>query len=310
MAPRARQAKGKARIDAYDQLVAESESAERRETKLQISIPPGPRLGDLVVEAEHLRKGYGDRLLVDDLSFSLPPRRDRRRDRRQRRGQDHALPHARRAGDSPTVARSSVGPTVEFAYVDQSRESLDADKTVWEEITGGVDLLKVGNREVHGARLRGRVQLQGLRPAEAGRRSLRRRAQPRASRQGAAHGRATCCSSTSPPTTSTSTRCARSKRRCSSSRLRGRDQPRSLVPRPHRHAHARVRGRQRGASGSRATTPTTRSTGTSASAPTPISPIASSTSRSRVDPPRAPESPTPTPRLSPCPTGSASAERV
>ena len=98
MAPRARQAKGKARITAYDKLVAEAESAEKRQEKLQISIPPGPRLGDLVVEAEHLRKGYGDRLLIDDLSFSLPPRRHRRRDRRERRGQDHAVPHARRAG--------------------------------------------------------------------------------------------------------------------------------------------------------------------------------------------------------------------
>src|ERR1700722_4226192 len=72
LAPRARQAKGKARINAFDELVAEAESAERREAKLQISIPPGPRLGDQVVEAEHIRKAYGERLLVDDLSFMLP----------------------------------------------------------------------------------------------------------------------------------------------------------------------------------------------------------------------------------------------
>jgi ATP-binding cassette ChvD family protein len=149
MAPRARQAKGKARINAFDALVAESESAERREAKLQISIPPGPRLGDLVVETEKLRKGYADRLLVDDLSFSLP------------RGGIVGVIGANGAGkttlfrmlvgqETPDDGALKVGPTVEFAYVDQSRESLDADKTVYEEITGGVDLLKVGDREVHG----------------------------------------------------------------------------------------------------------------------------------------------------------------
>ena len=149
MSPRGRQAKGKARINAFDQLVAESESAERREAKLQISIPPGPRLGDLVVETDKLRKGYGDRLLVDDLSFSLP------------RGGIVGVIGANGAGkttlfrmlvgqEQPDEGALNVGPTVEFAYVDQSRESLNATNTVYEEITGGVDLLKVGDREVHG----------------------------------------------------------------------------------------------------------------------------------------------------------------
>jgi sulfate-transporting ATPase len=149
MAPRARQAKGKARINAFDQLVAESESAERREAKLQISIPPGPRLGDLVVDAEHLRKGYADRLLVDDLSFSLP------------RGGIVGVIGANGAGkttlfrmlvgqEQPDDGTLKIGPTVEFAYVDQSRDSLDAKNTVYEEITGGVDHLRVGDREVHG----------------------------------------------------------------------------------------------------------------------------------------------------------------
>ena len=149
MAPRARQAKGKARINAFEELVAEAESAERRDEKLQISIPPGPRLGDLVVEANNLRKGYGDRLLIDDLSFTLP------------RGGIVGVIGANGAGKT-TLFRMLVGqepadggslttgPTVEFAYVDQSRESLDASKTVYEEITGGVDHLKVGDREVHG----------------------------------------------------------------------------------------------------------------------------------------------------------------
>jgi sulfate-transporting ATPase len=149
MAPRARQAKGKARINAFEDLVAEAESAERRDEKLQISIPPGPRLGDLVVEADNLRKGYGDRLLIDDLSFTLP------------RGGIVGVIGANGAGKT-TLFRMLVGqeqaddgslttgPTVEFAYVDQSRESLDANKTVYEEITGGVDHLRVGDREVHG----------------------------------------------------------------------------------------------------------------------------------------------------------------
>ena len=149
MAPRARQAKGKARINAYDKLVAEAEAADRRQEKLQISIPPGPRLGDLVVEAEHLRKGYGDRLLVEDLSFSLP------------RGGIVGVIGANGAGkttlfrmlvgqEQPDGGSLTVGPTVELAYVDQSREALDDTNTVYEEITGGVDHVKVGDREVHG----------------------------------------------------------------------------------------------------------------------------------------------------------------
>ncbi len=149
MAPRARQAKGKARINAYDKLVAEAEAAEKRADKVQISIPPGPRLGDLVIEAEHLRKGFGDQLLIDDFSFSLP------------RGGIVGVIGPNGAGkttlfrmlvgqEQPDGGTLKVGPTVELAYVDQSREALDADKTVYEEITGGVDHLKVGNREVHG----------------------------------------------------------------------------------------------------------------------------------------------------------------
>jgi ATP-binding cassette ChvD family protein len=149
MAPRARQAKGKARITAYDKLVAEADAAEKRQDRLQISIPPGPRLGDLVIEADHLRKGYGDRLLIDDLSFSLPP------------GGIVGVIGANGAGkttlfrmlvghEQPDGGALKIGPTVQLAYVDQSRESLDGGKTVYEEITGGVDHLKVGDREVHG----------------------------------------------------------------------------------------------------------------------------------------------------------------
>jgi ATP-binding cassette ChvD family protein len=149
MAPRARQAKGKARITAYEQLVAEAEATEARQDKLQISIPPGPRLGELVVEADGLAKGYGDRLLVDDLSFSLP------------RGGIVGVVGPNGAGkttlfrmlvgdEQPDSGALKIGPTVSFAYVDQSRESLGGTNTVYEEITGGVDHLKVGDRDVHG----------------------------------------------------------------------------------------------------------------------------------------------------------------
>jgi energy-dependent translational throttle protein EttA len=149
LAPRARQAKGKARINAYDKLVAEAEAAEKRQDKLQVSIPPGPRLGDLVIEADGLTKGYGDRLLIEDLSFSLPP------------GGIVGVIGANGAGkttlfrmlvgdEQPDGGALKIGPTVQLAYVDQSRDSLDGAKTAYEEITGGVDNLKVGDREVHG----------------------------------------------------------------------------------------------------------------------------------------------------------------
>jgi ATP-binding cassette ChvD family protein len=149
MAPKARQAKGRARINRYDDLVAEAAAAERRADKVQISIPAGDRLGDLVVEAEHLRKGFGDRLLVEDLSFSLPP------------GGIVGVIGANGAGkttlfrmlvgdEEPDGGTLKIGPTVRTAYVDQSRAALDAARTVYEEITGGVDHLVVGGREVHG----------------------------------------------------------------------------------------------------------------------------------------------------------------
>ncbi len=149
MSPRARQAKGKARLNAYDALLAESERAPERADKLVISIPPGPRLGDVVVETEHVVKGFGDRLLIDDLTFSLP------------RAAIVGVIGPNGAGkttlfrmithqEQPDGGTLRVGPTVELAYVDQSRDTLDADKTVYEEITGGVDHLVVGGREIHG----------------------------------------------------------------------------------------------------------------------------------------------------------------
>ncbi len=149
MSPRARQSKGMARINAYNDLVAEAEAAERRADRLEITIPPGPRLGDRVVEAEALVKAYGDRLLIDGLSFLLPP------------GGIVGVIGPNGAGkttlfkmivgdEHPDSGRLERGSTVELAYVDQSREALAPDATVFDEITGGVERIVVGTRELHG----------------------------------------------------------------------------------------------------------------------------------------------------------------
>jgi energy-dependent translational throttle protein EttA len=149
MAPKARQAKGKARLAAYEKLQAEAERVDRGPDRLQIHIPPGPHLGDQVIEVDGLSKGYGDRLLIDALSFSLP------------RAGIVGIIGPNGAGkttlfrmitgaESPDRGTITIGSSVELAYVDQSRDALGAGNTVYEEITGGQDLLKVGNREVNG----------------------------------------------------------------------------------------------------------------------------------------------------------------
>ena len=149
MAPKARQAKGKARLAAYDKLLAESKAAEGRDGKLEIFIPSGDRLGDQVIEVEHLSKGYGDRLLIEDLSFTLP------------RAGIVGIIGPNGAGkttlfrmltgqEEPDGGSIAIGSTVNLAYVDQSRDDLDPTKTVYEEITGGRDDLVVGGREIHG----------------------------------------------------------------------------------------------------------------------------------------------------------------
>ncbi|WP_135468172.1 energy-dependent translational throttle protein EttA [Crenalkalicoccus roseus] len=143
--PQARQAKSKARIQAYEELLARSQ--ERAPDPTEIVIPPGPRLGSVVIEAEHLRKGYGNRLLIDDLSFKLPP------------GGIVGVIGPNGAGkttlfrmitgqEQPDGGALRIGETVELGYVDQSRESLDDSKTVWEEISGGEDTITIGKRSV------------------------------------------------------------------------------------------------------------------------------------------------------------------
>jgi energy-dependent translational throttle protein EttA len=143
--PRARQAKSKARITAYEDLFSQAEA--RAPGQAQIMIPAGPRLGDLVIEAEHLRKGYGERLLIDDLGFHLPP------------GGIVGVIGANGAGkttlfrmitgqEQPDAGSLRVGPTVVLGYVDQSRDALDPKKSVWEEISGGRDQIQLGKREM------------------------------------------------------------------------------------------------------------------------------------------------------------------
>jgi ATP-binding cassette ChvD family protein len=145
MSPRARQAKGKARLNAYEELLRE-ETAQKIETA-EIYIAPGPRLGDNVVEAQHLRKGYGDTLLIDDLNFTLP------------RGGIVGVIGPNGAGkttlfrmitgqEKPDGGTLKIGETVQIGYVDQSRDALDANKTVWEEISGGHDDIELGKRKI------------------------------------------------------------------------------------------------------------------------------------------------------------------
>jgi energy-dependent translational throttle protein EttA len=149
MAPKAKQAKGKARLAAYEKLRAEAEAAERGADKLQIYIPPGERLGDVVIEADHLAKGYGDRLLIEDLTFKLPPAGIVGVIGPNGAGKT-TLFRMITGQEEPDGGSITVGKTVQLAYVDQSRDSLDADKSVYEEITQGADVIKLGNREVNG----------------------------------------------------------------------------------------------------------------------------------------------------------------
>jgi len=149
MSPKARQAKGKARLTAYDKLQNEAEAAERGPDKLEITIPVGKRLGDTVIEVKNLGKGFGDKLLVEDLSFTLPKAGIVGIIGPNGAGKTtlFKMLTGQEVPDSGTIV---VGDTVEMAYVDQSRDVLDSDASVYEEITGGVEHMKVGNREIHG----------------------------------------------------------------------------------------------------------------------------------------------------------------
>jgi sulfate-transporting ATPase len=147
MGAKARQAKGKARLSAYEQLLAEANDARVVARELEIAIPPGPRLGDQVIEVRNLRKGYGDRLLIEDLTFSLP------------RSGIVGIIGPNGAGkttlfrmlvgqEAPDGGTIEIGDSVRLSYVDQGRDELRADRTVFQEITENVEVIRVGNREV------------------------------------------------------------------------------------------------------------------------------------------------------------------
>ena len=147
MGSKARQAKGKARLSAYEQLLAEANDEKTTARELEIAIPPGPRLGDKVIEVSSLRKGYGDRLLIEDLTFSLP------------RSGIVGIIGPNGAGkttlfrmlvgeETPDAGSIEIGDTVALSYVDQSRDDLDAEKTVFAEIAQGNEFVKTGTREV------------------------------------------------------------------------------------------------------------------------------------------------------------------
>ena len=149
MAPKARQSKGKARLAAYEKLHAEAQAADGGPDKLEIAIPAGPRLGDTVIEVKGLSKGFGERLLIEDLTFSLPPAGIVGIIGPNGAGKTTLfnMLSGQEAPDSGTI---TIGDTVQMSYVDQSRDTLNADKSVYEEITDGAETLKVGNREIHG----------------------------------------------------------------------------------------------------------------------------------------------------------------
>ena len=237
----ARRTKSKARIAAYEQMVAEEKQATLDQA--QIVIPAGPRLGDHVITAEKISKGFGDRLLIDNLSFNLPP------------GGIVGVIGPNGAGkttlfkmitgeDKPDSGTFSVGPTVKLGYVDQSRETLDPNKTVWEEISGGLDIIKLGNREISSRAYCGSFNFKGAdQQKKVGQLSggERNRVQPGQDAQ-ERRQRAAARRTDQRPRRRHAARAGRRAGRFR--RLRRGHQPRPLVPRPHRHPHAGLRGRQ------------------------------------------------------------------
>ena len=159
MSPKGRHAKAKARINSYEQLL--SRESEQRARDLEIYIPPGPRLGKIVIDAEKVRKAFNDRLLVEDMSFSLPP------------GGIIGVIGPNGAGkttlfrmitgqEQPDAGTIRIGDTVKLAYVDQNRDVLDPEKSIWEVISEGQDTIQLGSREVNSRAYVGRFNFSGV----------------------------------------------------------------------------------------------------------------------------------------------------
>ena len=242
MSSRARQSKGKARLNAYEDLLNE-ETAQKLD-QVEIYIPPGPRLGDVVVEARGIRKAYGDLLLIDDLGFTLP------------RGGIVGVIGPNGAGktalfrmitgeEKPDDGTLRLGETVQVGYVDQSRDALAPNKSVWEEISSGLDELQVGKRQVASRayvswfNFKGAQQQRKVGTLSGGERNRLHLA--KLLRRGS-----NLLLLDEPTNDLDVDHAARARRGSPELRgLRGGHQPRPLVPRPDRDAHARVRGRQR-----------------------------------------------------------------
>ena len=240
--PRARHAKAKARLGAYERLFAEEQNVKL--DRVEIHIPPGPRLGDVVIEADGVRKGFGDRLLVDDLTFSLPPAGIVGVVGPNGAGKT-TLFRMIAGEEQPDDGTLRIGDTVELAYVDQARADLDPANNVWKEISGGHDTIELGKREVNSRQYVSWFNFKGARPAEARLRPLGRRAEPRPPREAPALGR-----QRPPPRRADERPRRRHAARARGGaarvrRLRRRDHARPLVPRPRRDPHPRLRGKQR-----------------------------------------------------------------
>ncbi len=145
---KARQAKSKARLAAYEEMVREQENARQAQTFATIQIPPGPRLGNVVLEADGLSKSYGDKVLFKDLSFRLPPNGIVGVIGPNGAGKS-TLFRIITGQEQPDAGTFRLGETVKLAYVDQSRDALDASKTIWQEVSGGLDIMLVGKREIN-----------------------------------------------------------------------------------------------------------------------------------------------------------------